>query len=399
MLTCRWPNNSMYFCFLKKISPHMDAILKSAATAHGKRPKAYPAAVKAWLIAGLVMIFFQVVIGGVTRLTGSGLSITKWEIVTGTLPPLNAAQWEEAFELYRATPQYQKINEGMSMGEFKFIYFWEYFHRLWARLMGLVFLLPLGYFWARGMVDRPLLKRLGVVFLLAALVASFGWIMVASGLVNRPWVNAYKLAMHLSLALALFAYLLWLAFRVLQPSPEFFHNKMLKKASKALLLLLAAQLFLGGVMSGMKAGLFYPTWPDMNGEAVPGVLLSASSWTVENFVNYDAGLFMAALVQLLHRTVAYALFLLGFWFIFRGLSARPSRPLQTGLYLLASLLITQVLLGIFTVINSKGIIPVGLGVLHQAGAILLLSAALFVHYQLRGGTRRWGVEKAVEKRA
>ena len=144
----------------------MEAIANTVSTEGKARPKKYPGIVKAWLVAGLFMIFMQVVVGGITRLTGSGLSITKWEIVTGTLPPLNAQQWEAEFELYKATPQYAKINQGMTMGEFKFIYFWEYVHRLWARLMGFVFVIPLGIFWARGMVDKPLLKRLGVVFLL-----------------------------------------------------------------------------------------------------------------------------------------------------------------------------------------------------------------------------------------
>ena len=159
----------------------------------------YRKAVKVWLIIGLVMIFFQVVIGGVTRLTGSGLSITKWEIVTGTLPPLSDSQWLEEFELYKATPQYQKINEGMSLSDFKFIYFWEYFHRLWARSMGFVFLFPFLFFWWKGWIDKPLMQRLGITVLLAAIVASFGWIMVASGLIDRPWVIAYKLTSRLSI--------------------------------------------------------------------------------------------------------------------------------------------------------------------------------------------------------
>ena len=163
--------------------------------------KSFSGWVKVWLLVGIIMIFFQVVIGGVTRLTGSGLSITKWEIILGTFPPVNAQQWMEAFDLYKATPQYQQINEGMNLKEFKFIYFWEYFHRLWARLMGFVFLIPFLLFYFRGFFDKWLTKRLVIVFLLAALVASFGWIMVASGLIHRPWVNAYKLTMHLSLAL------------------------------------------------------------------------------------------------------------------------------------------------------------------------------------------------------
>lgn len=358
--------------------------MEAIATPPGHKPplQRYPAVVKAWLAVGLFMIFMQVVVGGITRLTGSGLSITKWEIVTGTLPPLNAQQWDEAFSLYKATPQYAKINQGMTMGEFKFIYFWEYIHRLWARLMGFVFVIPLAFFWARGMVDKPLLKRLGVVFLLAALVASFGWIMVASGLIERPWVNAYKLTMHLSLALILFSYLLWTAYKAFQPVRPVLHSNLLKNMSKGITALAALQIVLGGIMAGSKAGLFYPTWPDMNGEAVPTILLAGANWTVENFVNYDSSLFMPALVQLLHRSMAYVLTIIILWFSFKVLKTHPEPALRMGIYLLISMLIIQMLLGILTVVNALGSIPVGYGVFHQAGALLLLTAVLFVNYQL-----------------
>ena len=179
--------------------------------------------IKIWLSIGIIMVFMQVVFGGITRLTGSGLSITKWEIIIGTVPPLNAAQWEEAFDLYKETPQYQKINQGMEMKQFKFIYFWEFFHRLWARTMGFVFLFPFLYFLFTGKLSKVLIKDLEIVILLAVVVASIGWIMVASGLINRPWVNAYKLTMHLCLALLLFGYLLWTTYNCLlytSPSPR-----------------------------------------------------------------------------------------------------------------------------------------------------------------------------------
>ena len=360
----------------------MEAIADVKPPQGNSPARSYAPAVKVWLALGLFMIFIQVVVGGVTRLTGSGLSITKWEIVTGTLPPLNAREWEEAFGLYKATPQYAKINEGMTMSEFRFIYFWEYIHRLWARLMGFVFIIPLAYFWIRGMVDKPLLKRLGMVFLLAALVASFGWVMVASGLVDRPWVNAYKLAMHLSLALILFSYLLWTTFKAFQPERPVLHNRLLKKAAQAITGITALQIVLGGIMAGMKAGLFYPTWPDMNGEAIPGILLSAANWSVENFVNYDASLFMPALVQLAHRSVAYMLTISVLWFFYKAVKFNPPPLLKVGLYLLISVLIIQMLLGVLTVINSIGAIPVGYGVFHQAGALLLLTVILFVDFQL-----------------
>jgi len=363
----------------------METIVKTnKAKREATGSHSYSTAVKVWLVAGLFMIFVQVVVGGITRLTGSGLSITRWEIVTGTLPPVNAQEWEEAFELYKATPQYQKINEGMSMSAFKFIYFWEYFHRLWARLMGFVFLIPFGIFYWRGQFDKPLLRKLGIVFLLAVLVASFGWIMVASGLIERPWVNAYKLTMHLSLALILFSYLLWTTLRVIQPRPKVFHNSLLKKWGVPLIAVTAIQIVLGGIMSGMKAGLYYPSWPDMNGAIVPAILLQASEWNVENFVNYDSSLFMPALVQVLHRFTAYALTIMILWFVVKGFREVREATFRLGLTLLITLLIIQVSLGILTLVNSIGVIPVGLGVMHQAGALLLLSAVLFVNYQMLG---------------
>ncbi len=358
----------------------------------------YPRLVKWWLIAGLVMIFVQVVVGGITRLTGSGLSITKWEIVTGTLPPLSAEQWADAFDLYRATPQYQKINQGMSMGDFKFIYFWEYIHRLWARLMGFVFVLPLAYFLWRGWIDRPLGRRLGGVFLLACLVASFGWIMVASGLVERPWVNAYKLTMHLSLALLLFGYLFWTTMRVLLPEAGVFHNKLLKNGSLALLLVLALQIVLGGIMSGMKAALFYPTWPDLNGAAIPAILLDPAQWSVENFIRYDETPFMSALIQLAHRTVAYLLTIMILWYVYRAIRIVDSRLFRGAAYVLISLLIIQVSLGILTLLHATAIVPVGLGVMHQAVALLLLANVLFIRYMAVFGLPGRVVEKGVENR-
>ena len=349
--------------------------------------KTYPRAVKVWLAIGVFMVFMQVVIGGITRLTGSGLSITKWEVVTGTLPPLNAAQWEEAFDLYKATPQYEKINEGMTMGEFKFIYFWEYFHRLWARTMGFVFAIPFFIFLLKGWFDKMLKRRLLVTVAMAAIVASFGWIMVASGLVDRPWVNAYKLTMHLSLALILFSYLLWTFFKVYQPFPQVIHSDLLKKGALVLIILLAVQIVLGGIMSGMKAALFYPTWPDLNGEAIPSILFDSAAWTVENLVNYDQTPFMAALIQVLHRSTAYLLIIIGLWYTIKALGTTITASFRVGIYLFVSMLIIQVLLGILTVVNSKAAVPVDLGVYHQAGALLLLGIVLYLNYLLRRGSK------------
>ena len=349
------------------------------------RPR-YPRAVRTWLAAGLALIFVQVVVGGVTRLTGSGLSITKWEIVTGALPPLSEAQWLEAFALYKATPQYEKMNAGMPLADFKFIYFWEYVHRLWARLMGLAFVVPLGVFLVRGYVDRALGKRLALVFAAAALTASFGWIMVASGLIDRPLVNAYKLSVHLGIAFVTFGLLLWTTFFAwggrlsAKPAPG------VRRLAYATAAALVVQILLGGVMSGMRAALFYPTWPDVGGAIVPAVVFDAANWTLANVVNYDGHPFMAALVQVLHRTAGYVVAGLVAALAWRGLRQNPEPTLARAIVLASALTAAQVALGIATVVLSVGEIPVLWGVLHQAGALLLLGAVLWVVWLVRANS-------------
>lgn len=342
-------------------------------------------AVKIWLITGLVMIFFQIVIGGVTRLTGSGLSITRWEIVTGAVPPLSEASWQEAFALYQQTPQYHKINQGMTLGEFKFIFFWEYFHRLWARLMFVVFMLPFAWFLWKGMFSRRLLPRMLVVVFLAGLEGFFGWIMVASGLIQRPWVNAYNLTLHLCMALIIYSYLLWTTFMAYQPYPPVFHNPVLKRYARVMLLVTFLQIALGAMMSGTKAGLFYPTWPDMHGSFWPAVLSDSGHWAPASFIHYDTNPFMPALIQFLHRNTAYLLTIMMLYFIWRTNKRIGTPRIRQGNRLLFLAVLAQVLLGIFTLLNCLARVPVTLGVLHQAGAVLLLSAVLYMLYQLTGG--------------
>ena len=343
----------------------------------------YPRILTSWLIVGVFMVFMQVVIGGVTRLTGSGLSITKWEIVTGTVPPLNETAWIQAFDAYKATPQYQKLNEGMTMGEFKFIYFWEYFHRLWARLMGFVFAIPFFIFWRKGWIDKILMQKLGVVILIAILAASFGWIMVASGLINRPWVNAYKLALHLSIALTLFGYLVWVTLHTFQRFPQVFHNTLLSRWSLAIGVLLGLQILLGGVMLGMKAGVFFPTWPKMNAEWIPSVLLNSGDWNVENVLEYDRHIFMPALIQTMHRLVAYALIIIILYFSYAVFREKATVSARRSVRLMLTAVFVQVLLGIITVLSCRGHVPVLWGVLHQAGALLLLITVLNVNFYIR----------------
>ena len=359
----------------------------------------YPRPVKIWLLIGLVMVVGQIVIGGITRLTESGLSITEWEVLSGAIPPLNEADWLVEFRKYQTSPQYAKIFTDISLADFKFIYFWEWFHRQWARTMGLVFVVGFLVFWRKGYLDPPLMRRLGGVVLLAALAAGFGWIMVASGLIDRPWVNAYKLTIHLALGITLFGYLLWISLQVIQPVRPAFPQVSVKNWLFPLNILLAVQLLLGGVMSGARAALPYPTWPDMNGYFMPPILQDIGAWTVENLVDYERSMFQPALFQFLHRMTAYALTVMVLYFAYRCFRLPLSRGLRRANTLLIILLITQVTLGILTVVNSQGQVPVGYGVAHQFVAIALVGTVVYLNYRIRPGTPLAPVENRVENKA
>lgn len=329
--------------------------------------------VSVWLFVGLVMVGGQILIGGVTRLTGSGLSITKWEIVTGTLPPLNAIEWEEEFRLYQETPQYALINKGMTLQQFKFIYFWEYFHRLWARIMGFVFLIPFVWFWRKGALTKTMVSRLGTLVGMAALTASFGWIMVASGLVERPWVNAYKLSIHLLLGFSVFLWLFHIWYRYTRGKSRIVFHSRLLSFSSWLFILVVLQIVLGGLMSGMKAGFAYPTWPDMHGQYLPDILLDGSEWRVEHFIEYDSGPFMNALVQFAHRSLAYLILVLGLVYVGILFLERELVGRSTLQWTFLSFLLLQVTLGILTVLGFQDGMPVALGSLHQMCGLALLT--------------------------
>lgn len=341
--------------------------------------------IKIWLLVGLVMVLMQIVIGSATRLTESGLSITKWEVITGTLPPLSDADWEKEFNLYKESPQYKEINEGMSMSDFKYIYYWEYVHRLWARLMGFVFIIPFIFFYIKKKLSRDLLKNLIVVLLLASLAAIFGWVMVASGLISRPWVNAYKLSIHLILGFSVFLYLLFT-----------FINYVYKDRKSTLvlnfnnvsfiILLLWIQIFLGGAVSGMKSAVMFPTWPDMNGAIVPGILLELSKYTVSNFLNYDSNELMPALIHFLHRLNAYVVAILIIIFVLKNFNKNGIYVNYALLYFVF-VLVLQIILGILTVIYSIGEVPVLLGVLHQVGALGLISGFYLLRFYLKGDVK------------
>lgn len=337
----------------------------------------YSRSVRIWLIIGLVMLIGQVIIGGITRLTGSGLSITKWEIVTGTIPPLDQKDWEEAFDLYKETPQFQKINSNFDLDDFKYIYFWEYFHRLWARSLGFVFLIPFVYFVTAKKIDRALIKRLIAVILLTALTASAGWVMVASGLINRPWVNAYKLTLHFMLAVLTISAMVW---TIANTRQTVYPESSCRNLVKSLLILTFLQLIVAGMMSGMKAGLYYPTWPDMNGTLIPEVLLDPDNWTWHNLTNYDSYLFTPALIQLLHRILAYVLLILTYYLFFNSRKTLGDTK-KTWLTWSLVLINLQVLLGIATLLYIRGAsIPVFFGVAHQLVGLIFYISLLFLFF-------------------
>ncbi len=326
------------------------------------------------------MLVGQVILGGITRLTGSGLSITRWDIVSGVIPPINNTQWQDAFELYKQTPQYLKINAHFTLSDFKFIYFWEYAHRLWVRILGFVFLIPFIIFVIRKQINFYLIKRLGLVIFFTALTASAGWIMVKSGLTDRPWVNAYKLSLHFILAvLSILAMVMTIA--------DVYNYRNENKSPKTTLLIVLIfttfiQMIFAGLMSGMKAGLYYPSWPDMNGRFIPKVLLNNANWNWTNLTNYDTYVFAPALVQFTHRLLAYILLILTAYIYFKYRS-QAYKLAKAWLQISFGLIFLQLILGILTLLNIKTGIPLFYGVLHQLVGILFFISLLFLFFSLR----------------
>lgn len=324
-----------------------------------------------WLWAGLVLVLIQIILGGITRLTGSGLSITRWDIITGIWYPLSEEQWTYYFDLYKQTPQYTKVNAWMDLERFKFIFFWEYFHRLWARLMGLVFILPLCYFLFKNLLSTQLKIKVLVIFILAILVASLGWIMVASGLVSYPWVNAYKLSFHLGVAVVLLNYIYstilfvegnqikWKVFKTLFNLPVIFSA------------LIFFQIYVGGIMAGMKAALVAPEWPLLLGQWFPKEIFQFSNYSNFLFSEYEISHTAPVIIQFFHRLIAYIIFVLMLLILYRY-----HLKFRSKLYPILFLVVVQILLGIFTLINSHGSVPLWLGSLHQLTGIVLLLVSI-----------------------
>lgn len=335
--------------------------------------KSIPAAVVLWLISGIVLVVAMVIIGGITRLTGSGLSITEWNLISGTLPPLSEAEWLVLFDKYKQFPEYQKLNFGMDLAGFKQIFMWEYLHRLLGRFIGIVFIIPFLYFLYRKILATWLIKRLVFILFLGMAQGVMGWVMVMSGLSEMPHVSHYRLAAHLTLALLLVGVILWTVADLVAPVPaqKPAARRPVYTLSWWVLGAILIQIVLGAFVAGLKSGFSYNTWPLMQNAFFPATLQGLSF--LEYFDNGVA-------VQFMHR-----------WFAFVALASiallwhrtgkgtqHPNSKRLANLLLLTG--IAQVLLGIVTLVLA---VPISLGVLHQLVAVVLLSFAVLLTHQLR----------------
>ncbi len=311
-----------------------------------------------WLYLMALLVGIMVVIGGITRLTGSGLSMAEWRPLMGTLPPLNAAEWIRVFDIYKLTPEFQDVNLGMSLGEFKQIFFWEYFHRLWGRLLGLVFVLPLLYFFLRKKIPAGYSLPLFALALAGGFQGVVGWWMVVSGLADEPMVSQYRLATHLSIALSIFICLIWLAHSLLFGRSHIKFGKPIIVFSLIFLTIIA-----GAFVAGMDAGLLYNHYPLMGNGFIP--------------VEYGEKAFLdpfenPASAQFHHRWIAL---IATFGVIYLWWHSISKNIAVTSAHLMLLIVIGQFTLGILTLINGA---PVHLGAMHQTGAVLLLATSLSV---------------------
>jgi heme a synthase len=328
-------------------------------------------AIRTWLLAVAALVFAMVVVGGATRLTESGLSIVEWQPVTGALPPLSEAAWQAQFEKYQAIPQYRTLNPGMSLAAFKTIFWWEWTHRLLGRLIGVAFLLPLLWFLRQGRVEAPLRGRLWMIFGLGAFQGAVGWWMVASGLAERVEVSQYRLAFHLTLACLIYVALVWTA-QARVPRSGMPVPMRLRSGAKLLLVLVLAQIYLGALVAGLRAGLIYNTWPLIDGQLMPAAsqLFFGEPWWRNFFEN-------PLTVQLDHRLVAYALWVIAILHaVDVTLTLRRGAALW-GALALACAVTFQAALGILTLLEQA---PLAIALLHQGMAMIVLTIAV-VHAQ------------------
>ena len=335
-------------------------------------PHSKPLAV--WLCAVAAMVFAMIVLGGVTRLTQSGLSMVNWHPVTGWLPPLEQAEWDKVFTDYRQSPEYRKINAGMSLDDFKSIFWVEYLHRLLGRLIGAAFFVPMVVFMFKGWIDRRLAPKIVGLFILGGLQGVLGWYMVKSGLVDRPDVSQYRLAAHLGLALAILAAMIWVALDLIRPEPQAAVSQTgLRRGAWGLLALISVTALSGAFVAGLDAGHRYNTFPLMDGRLIPEGVFDLSPVYLNFFENI-------ATVQFDHRILAISVLVLvgGFWW--RAGGAQLTGGQRRAVNALAAVAVVQVGLGISTLVL---VVPIPLAALHQAGAVTLLGVAVWLAHEFR----------------
>ncbi len=336
-----------------------------------------------WLLVGVGMIVIQVLLGGITRLTGSGLSITEWKPIMGAIPPTSSTEWNLAFEKYKQIAQFKYLNANFTLSDFKFIFFWEWFHRLWARLIGVVFIIPFIIFIIQKRFKKEMIRPMIILFLLGALQGLVGWIMVQSGLEDSEllYVSHYKLAIHFILALGLLCYTVWFAFDLLVPRTQLTGNHSLRSFAIWITCLLIVQLIYGAFMAGLKAAAAAPTWPDMNGGWLP------PSFTSHGTHHYGGISFLAdnpLVVHFIHRNLAYIVTILTITWWIKAKRIEGTALFKKTISLPMIVVLVQVLLGILTVLNplhAKTFL--WLAVAHQFAAMMLLLTLIFTLYVVR----------------
>jgi cytochrome c oxidase assembly protein subunit 15 len=323
-----------------------------------------------WLLSGCFLVFVMVVVGGITRLTNSGLSMTDWHLVTDTFPPLTEAKWEETFEKYKQFPEYQKINihNDFTLSDYKFIYFWEWFHRFIGRIIGLVFIIPFVYFLIKKKLDIETIKKCGILLGMGAFQGFLGWFMVKSGLIDAPDVSHFRLSLHLTFAFITFAYTLWVALDLIYPE----RKKIilpLRNLARITLAIVILQIIYGGFVAGLNAGLIHNHWPLMSDGQFfhESIALEKESWLLR-LTEGKSG------VQFVHRTLAYIVVGLILLLAYKSHSFEITHQQRKGLTVLVAIVFVQFTLGVFTLLFS---VPFWLGLTHQVVAFFLLTAMTY----------------------
>ena len=321
-----------------------------------------------WLFTGCVLIFIMVVVGGITRLTHSGLSIPDYKLISGTIPPINDQQWEEAFELYKQYPEYQKLNSNITLTEFKGIFFWEWLHRVIGRVLGLVFIITFLYFLITRQLDKSTIKKTIILLILGGFQGFLGWYMVKSGLVDRPDVSHYRLAAHLTTAFVTFAFTLWIALDLIFPIKKTI-NKTYRNLIRIGLAILFIQIIYGAFVAGLDAGFIHNHWPMMSeGKFMHETVLIEKTPVYKNFIEGRSG------VQFIHRILAFFVVISVVIIYIKGKKIAISNYQLNGLNSLLILVGVQSLLGVLAILLQ---VPLWLGIAHQIGAFLLLSSMTF----------------------